>query len=93
MVNDLVEKKYLKKIKLIEKYNKFYFDNNKPLVTDQEYDQLKIDILKLEKDFPNLKNKNSPSLKVGFKPSKNFNKAKHKVPMLSLSNAFNEEDL
>ncbi len=93
MVNDLVEKKYLKKIKLIEKYNKFYFDNNKPLVTDQEYDQLKIDILKLEKDFPNLKNENSPSLKVGFKPSKNFNKAKHKVPMLSLSNAFNEEDL
>jgi len=93
MVNDLAEKKYLKKIKLIEKYNKFYFDNNKPLVTDQEYDQLKIDILKLEKDFPNLKNENSPSLKVGFKPSKNFNKAKHKVPMLSLSNAFNEEDL
>ena len=93
MDNDSVEKKYLKKIKLIEKYNKFYFDNNKPIVTDKEYDQLKIEILKIEKDFPNLKNKNSPSLKVGFKPSKNFNKAKHKVPMLSLSNAFNEEDL
>ena len=93
MVNNSVEKKYLKKIKLIEKYNKFYFDNNKPLVSDQEYDQLKVEILKIEKDFPNLKNKNSPSLKVGFKPSKNFNKAKHKVPMLSLSNAFNEEDL
>ncbi len=93
MVNDSAEKKYFKKIKLIEKYNKFYFDNNKPLVSDQEYDQLKLDILKLEKDFPNLKNDNSPSLKVGFKPSKNFIKAKHKVPMLSLSNAFNEEDL
>ena len=44
MVKDSVEKKYLKKIKLIEKYNKFNFDNNKPLVSDQEYDQLKIEI-------------------------------------------------
>ena len=38
-------------------------------------------------------NKNSPSQSVGFKPSKNFQKIKHKVPMLSLGNAFNEEDL
>ena len=60
MVNNSVEKKYLKKIKLIEKYNKFYFDNNKPLVTDQEYDQLKIDILKLEKDMSKKKKDIAP---------------------------------
>ncbi len=93
MVYDQTKKKYLKKIKLLEKYNKFYFESSHPLVSDKEYDQLKLDILKIEKKFPYLKDKNSPSLKVGFKPSKNFVKAKHRVPMLSLSNAFSEEDL
>ncbi len=93
MVYDQTKKKYLKKIKLLEKYNKFYFESSHPLVSDKEYDQLKLDILKIEKNFPYLKDKNSPSLKVGFKPSKNFVKAKHRVPMLSLSNAFSEEDL
>ena len=47
----------------------------------------------MKKNIPNLISKESPSLKVGFKPSKNFKKIKHKVPMLSLGNAFNEEDL
>ena len=48
--------------------------------------------MELEKKygFSNLK---SPSIKVGYKPSKKFEKFKHKVKMLSLSNAFNEEDL
>ena len=93
MDNDLLEKKYLKKIKLLEKYNQYYFDNNKPLVSDKEYDLLKSEIIKIEKNHPSLKDKNSPSFKVGFRPSKNFVKVKHKVPMLSLSNAFNKEDL
>jgi len=93
MVYDQTKKKYLKKIKLLEKYNKFYFESSRPLVSDKEYDQLKLDILKIEKNFPDLKDQNSPSLKVGFKPSKNFVKAKHRVHMLSLSNAFSEQDL
>jgi len=62
------------------------------LVSDKEYDELKSEILELEKKygFDDLK---SPSVKVGYKPSKKFEKFKHKVKMLSLSNAFNEEDL
>ena len=49
--------------------------------------------MKLKKKNPSLINKESPSLKVGYKPSKIFNKIKHKVPMLSLANAFNELNL
>ena len=50
-------------------------------------------ILELEKKHNFLNNKNSPSKIVGFKPSKSFEKYTHRVPMLSLSNAFYEEDL
>ena len=93
MSNTLIKKNYLKKIKLLKKYNKFYYDKNKPLISDKEYDELKQDIFNIEKSNPELISKESPSLTVGFKPSKNFIKIRHRVPMLSLSNAFDEEDL
>ena len=88
-----IESSYKKKINLLIKYNKFYYDNSKPLVTDRKYDNLKKDILFLERKYKFLKSKNSPSFIVGHKPSKNFVKAPHRVPMLSLANAFSEEDL
>ena len=88
-----IQKKYLNKLKLIEKYNKNYYDKSKPLVDDKEYDNLKREILNLEIKFSFLKSKISPSITTGYKPSKNFNKSLHKVPMLSLGNAFTEEDL
>ena len=88
-----VEIEYLKKIDLVHKYNKHYYDKDKPIVSDQIFDSLKKDIIELENKFKFLKNKNSPTKTVGFKPSKNFEKIKHRVPMLSLGNAFNEEDL
>ena len=85
-------KDYKKKLRLLEKYNKYYYQNQKPLISDKKYDELKSEILGLEEKygFNDLK---SPSVKVGYKPSKRFEKFKHKVKMLSLSNAFNEEDL
>ena len=85
--------KYLKKIELIKKYNKHYFDKNSSIISDQEFDLLKKEIIELENKYNFLLDKNSPTKTVGFKPSKNFEKVKHKVPMLSLGNAFNEEDL
>ena len=88
-----IEALYKKKLKLLEKYNNEYYINSDPSVSDNEYDVLKKDILSLEKKHDFLKSKKSPSLIVGHKPSKNFKKAKHKVPMLSLSNAFGEDDL
>jgi DNA ligase (NAD+) len=86
-------KLYNSKIRLIKKYNRSYFDKNNSLVSDKEYDDLKYEILKLENDHNFLISKDSPLHNVGFKPSKNFKKFEHRVSMLSLSNAFSEEDL
>ena len=88
-----IESEYKKKIKLIISYNKNYYDTSKPLVTDKVYDDLKNSILILEKKYTFLKSENSPSKTVGFKPSKNFQKVPHRIPMLSLANAFGKEDL
>ena len=88
-----VKEDYLQKIKLIKKYNKYYYSESKPLVDDSTYDKIKNKILNLEKKYSFLKSKESPSLSVGFKPSKNFKKVNHKVPMLSVGNAFDKNDL
>ena len=88
-----ISKDYLQKIKLLEEYNKNYYDKDNPIVSDQEYDLLKKEIIDLENSYKFLNNDRSPTKIVGFKPSKNFEKVKHKVSMLSLGNAFNEEDL
>ena len=93
MTSSLIKKNFLEKIKLFKKYNKYYYEKNKSIITDQEFDILKKDILDLEDEYNFLKSEQSPSKSVGFKPSKNFQKVKHKVPMLSLANAFNEEDI
>ena len=84
---------YKKKIEKLKEYNKAYFEESNPKVTDKNYDDLKKKILELEKNYKFLKSKESPSKIVGYKPSKNFSKSLHKVPMLSLGNAFSEEDL
>ena len=90
---DSIKKNYLIKIKKIQEHNKFYYDKNNPIVSDQEFDLLKKDIINLENEYNFLKSEYSPTRSVGFKPSKNFQKVKHRVPMLSLGNVFNEEDL
>ena len=87
------KKKYKDKIDALLKHNKAYYEKSSPTISDDEYDKLKRKIIDLEKKFKFLDDPNSPSKIVGFKPSKNFKKIKHKVPMLSLSNAFDEEDL
>ena len=88
-----VQADYSKKIKNFYKFNRAYFDKDKPIISDQKYDDLKLEIFNLEKKYPFLKSDLSPSLKVGFEPSKKFDKKDHKVPMLSLANAFAEEDI
>ena len=88
-----IKKEYQKKLKNLIKLNKYYYELSKPIVEDQEYDQIKSEIISLEKRYDFLKSEESPSKKVGYKPSKTFKKVFHKVPMLSLSNAFSQEDL
>ena len=93
MNEKFLKKEYLKKISQLQKYNLAYYDKSNPIVADSDYDKLKREIINFEKKYDFLKSPSSPSSTVGFKPSKNFEKIKHKVPMLSLSNAFDEEDL
>ena len=88
-----IKKIYQIKLKELSKHNNFYYNKSKPIITDSKFDELKNEILNLEKDYKFLKSKKSPTKSVGYKPSKSFEKYKHKLPMLSLSNAFNEEDL
>ena len=93
MNKNLIQKEYDKKIKLLSYYNQRYYNDNFSEITDSEYDELKRNIIDLEIKHKFLKSKNSPIKTVGYKPSKNFKKALHKVPMLSLANAFNKDDL
>ncbi|MDB9761094.1 NAD-dependent DNA ligase LigA [Pelagibacteraceae bacterium] len=90
---DNITKSYLKKKKLLKEYNKFYYDKDSPIVTDKFYDDIKKEIIKLEKDNSFLKKYGSVNDIIGFKPSTKFGKIKHAKPMLSLSNAFNIDDI
>ena len=93
MNKEEIRNKYKKKIKLIKDYNQKYYSKNLSVISDSDYDKLKREIISLEKKHSYLRSKDSPTKTIGYKPSKNFKKAMHRVPMLSLSNAFNEEDL
>ena len=90
---DVIIRNYLKKVKFIEKYNESYYAKDSPIVSDQNYDELKKETLELEKKHLFLKKYGSIKNKIGFKPSKKFNKIKHSKPMLSLSNAFDSNDI
>tara|TARA_X000001036_G_scaffold37450_1_gene30361 strand:+ start:298 stop:2331 length:2034 start_codon:yes stop_codon:yes gene_type:complete len=84
---------YKKKINLLKKHNKLYFNNDKPIISDSEYDKLKREITNLEKKNNFLQNLNLNSKIVGSPPSNKFKKIKHLKPMLSLSNAFDKNDM
>ena len=93
MKKDQLKKIYKEKIKKFKNYNYLYFEKNKSQISDADFDNLKKEILDLEKNYKFLNSKESPSETLGFKPSKTFKKINHKIPMLSLANAFSEEDL
>lgn len=77
----------------ISKADEAYYVNDRPAISDAEYDALRRRNLLIEKRFPKLKRADSPSDKIGAAPSAKFEKVKHAVPMLSLDNAFNDEDV
>jgi DNA ligase (NAD+) len=79
--------------KLIEQYNYEYHTLDKPSVSDAEYDRLMNELISLEKANPQIDSSTSPSQRVGGKVLDEFVKITHKRPMLSLANAFNEEEL
>ena len=77
----------------IQNYNQSYYQDNISLVSDAEYDQLLSIVHQIEEKYPHLASHNSATQIVGYKVIDEFKKITHKVPMLSLANAFSEEDL
>ena len=69
-----IEKVYVKKINTLKKDDEAYFKYDSPIISDKNYDDIKQEILNFEKKYNYLKNKNSPSKKVGYKPSSKFDK-------------------
>ncbi len=78
---------------LLEKYSYEYYVLDKPTVPDSEYDKRLQELIELENNHPELRDEHSPTVRVGGQVLDYFRKVQHKVPMLSLGNAFNEEDL
>ncbi|WP_394581879.1 NAD-dependent DNA ligase LigA [Cytobacillus firmus] len=89
----LAEKKVKDLHNLLNQYNYEYHVLDQPSVPDAEYDRLMRDLIELEEQFPELKTEDSPTQRVGGEILDMFEKVEHQSQMLSLGNAFNEQDL
>lgn len=88
-----IKKRYDELIKLINKYNYYYYTLDKPLVDDATYDELMNELLTIEKNYPEITRDDSPSKKVGATIQTSFEQVRHDPPMLSLANAMDEGDI
>jgi len=93
-----VEEKYTKLRNEIEYHNNLYYNEDKPLISDMEYDALMRELKQFEQEYPELlKNEengeSSPTEKIGGTASEKFSKVRHRVPMLSLSNTYNISEI
>ena len=77
----------------IERHNRLYYVDAAPEISDAEYDRLFQELVKLEAQYPGLQSPDSPTQRVGAAPSAAFAEVTHRVPMLSLANAFEDEDV
>ena len=93
-----VQEKYTKLRNEIEYHNNLYYNEDKPIISDMEYDALMRELKQLEQEYPELlKNEengeSSPTEKIGGTASEKFSKVRHRVPMLSLSNTYNISEI
>ncbi|MBC7318611.1 NAD-dependent DNA ligase LigA [Candidatus Bipolaricaulota bacterium] len=77
----------------IRRYDYYYYVLNQPLISDAEYDRLFRELLELEQKYPELVTPDSPTQRVGAPPAEEFAPVEHAIPMLSLNNCFNDEEL
>jgi DNA ligase (NAD+) len=77
----------------IRRYDYYYYVLNQPLISDAEYDKLFRELLELERQYPELVTPDSPTQRVGAPPAEEFAPVEHAIPMLSLANCFNDEEL
>ena len=89
----MIEKRYKELVDIINEADYNYHTLDKPTITDQEYDSYLRELFDLEYEHPELRTENSPTQRAGGKILEGFNKVEHKIPMLSLSNVFNESEI
>jgi len=77
----------------IEKHNYRYYVQNKPVVSDYEYDQLMKKLIQFESENPQFADSDSPSVRVGGEPLKGFKTIQHELPMLSIDNTYSEDEI
>lgn len=80
-------------VDILNEANYNYHVLDKPTITDQEYDKYLRELINLENEYPDLKQEDSPTSRIGGKVLDTFNKVVHELPMLSLSNVFNEDEI
>ncbi|WP_354680428.1 NAD-dependent DNA ligase LigA [Macrococcoides caseolyticum] len=88
-----IEQRVTELHQLLHQYNYEYHVQDNPSVPDSEYDKLLHELIDIEREHPELKTDDSPTVRVGGTPVSAFEKVDHDTPMLSLGNAFSEEDL
>jgi DNA ligase (NAD+) len=77
----------------IAQHDYLYYVRDEPSIPDAEYDRLMRELVSLESEFPDLVTAESPTQRVGGQPSEGFEEVRHRIPMLSLANAFSEEEI
>lgn len=87
------QERVIELIRLIEHYRFAYYVLDNPEVTDARFDELYKELEALEQRFPHLAQASSPTRSLGAAPSTDFKEVKHRIPLLSLANAMNEEEL
>jgi DNA ligase (NAD+) len=90
---EIAKKRVRELHELLNQYNYEYYVLDRPSVPDAEYDRLMRELIGLEEQYPELKTADSPTQRVGGEVLESFEKVVHRVPMLSLGNAFSPEEL
>jgi DNA ligase (NAD+) len=88
-----VQEEMARLVQELREHDRLYYEEDAPLICDADYDALRQRLLELEAAYPHLKLPNSPTMQVSGKAKEGFQKWTHQVPMLSLDNAFNADDL
>lgn len=92
-MNENIKKRIDELIRIIKKANEEYYLEDNPSLTDQEYDRYIGELISLEERYPEYQREDSPTVNVGTKVQDKFNKVTHQIPMLSLGNVFNEDEI
>lgn len=93
VVITVIEKRIQELTEIINKANHDYYTLDNPTITDQEYDRYMEELQRLEREYPQYRKADSPTQRVGSEVISEFKKVTHEIPMLSLGDIFNEDEI